>query len=132
MDTNTLLARRPLFLLAVSLVCLVAFVHNPGPLGHKVYGISGALIALAGASVSARHVYIQNLPPDQLPGCGPGLDYMLDVFPVTEILEEVFRGSGECAEVLWRFLGLTIPGWTLVIFLCMVAAGLYQAFRSNA
>ena len=113
----------------VGLICLVAFVHNPKTWGNRVYGIIGAGFALAGAAIAARHVWLQNLPPDQVPECGPGLEYMLRVFPVSKVIDMVFTGSGECAEVLWRFLGLTIPGWTLVAFVVIIVLALYQSFR---
>ena len=41
-----------------------------------------------------------------------------------EALSIVFRGSGECADVQWVFLGLTIPGWTLVVFTAFTVFGL--------
>jgi disulfide bond formation protein DsbB len=69
-----------------------------------------------GTVVAGRHVWLQNLPEDQVPECGPGIEYLLDAFPLMEALSLVFRGSGECADVQWVFLGLTIPGWTLVVF----------------
>ena len=117
------------FFVVTGLICLVAFLHNPKAWGNKVYGILGAISALAGAAVAARHVWLQNLPPELVPECGPGLDYMLRVFPLGQVVEMVFTGSGECAEVAWRFLGLTIPGWTLVVYLVILLVALYQAFR---
>lgn len=120
------------FFVLVGLTCLVAFVHNPTTWGNKVYGIIGAGFALAGAAIAGRHVWLQNLPPDQVPECGPGLDYMLRVFPMRKVIDMVFTGSGECAEVLWRFLGLTIPGWSLVAFVVIIVLALYQAFRRYA
>ncbi|MDJ0958981.1 MAG: disulfide bond formation protein B [Arenicellales bacterium] len=117
------------FFVVTGLICLVAFIHNPKTWGNKVYGIVGAVSALAGAAVAARHVWLQNLPPELVPECGPGLDYMLRVFPLGQVVEMVFTGSGECAEVAWRFLGLTIPGWTLVVYLVILLVALYQAFR---
>ena len=117
------------FFVVTGLICLVAFLHNPKAWGNKVYGILGAISALAGAAAAARHVWLQNLPPELVPECGPGLDYMLRVFPLGQAVEMVFTGSGECAEVAWRFLGLTIPGWTLVVYLVILLVALYQAFR---
>ena len=117
------------FFVVTGLICLVAFIHNPQAWGNKVYGILGAISALAGAAVAARHVWLQNLPPELVPECGPGLDYMLRVFPLGQVVEMVFTGSGECAEVAWRFLGLTIPGWTLVVYLVILLVALFQAFR---
>ena len=119
------------FFVLIGLICLIAFVHNPKSWGNKVYGILGAVCALAGAAVSARHVWLQNLPADLVPECGPGLDYMLRVFPLQKVIDMVFTGSGECAEVAWRFMGLTIPGWTLVAYVIITVLALYQAFRST-
>ena len=105
-------------------VFLLAAIHNPYPLGRRIYAGLLGLIALIGLAIAGRHVWIQNLPPDQVPACGPGLDYMLEVFPLTEALTMVFQGSGECAEVLWSFLGLTIPGWMLVVFSAYLIAAI--------
>jgi protein dithiol:quinone oxidoreductase len=82
-----------------------------------------ALVAVSGAGVAARHVYIQSLPPDKVPVCGATLDYMLDVFPLTEVLRKVLTGSGECAKVDWTFLGLSMPGWVLIMLLLLGTAG---------
>lgn len=79
---------------------------------------------MTGAGIAARHVWLQNLPADQVPACGPGLAYMLEQFPLMRMLEKVLAGSGECAESAWTFLGLTIPGWSLVWF---VLLGLFLA-----
>lgn len=119
------------FFVVIGLICLVAFIHNPKTWGHRVYGVLGALAAVAGAAVAGRHVWLQNLPPDQVPECGPGLDYMLRVFPMRKVIDMVFTGSGECAEVAWRFLGLSIPGWTLVVYILIAAIALYQVFRRS-
>lgn len=113
----------------IGVLCLVAFIHNPGSWGNKVYGITGVVLAAIGAAVAGRHVWIQNLPPELVPECGPGLDYMLRVFPLAKVVDMVFTGSGECAEVVWQFLGLSIPGWTLVAYVVIAVIALYQAFR---
>ena len=41
---------------------------------------------------------------------------MLDTMPLFDVLREVFYGAGECAEVMWTFLGISIPGWALIWF----------------
>jgi disulfide bond formation protein DsbB len=110
--------------MGIAAVLLVAAIHNPGGWGVRVYGALVTLVAAIGASIAGRHIWLQNLPPDQVPECGPGLDYILEVFPLSEALQMVLHGSGECAEVLWRFLGLTIPGWTLVAFSGFILYGL--------
>ena len=112
------------FVMALAVVFLVAAIHNPDSWGRRVYGLLVAFFAASGAAVAGRHVWVQNLPPDQVPECGPGLDFMLETFPVAKVLQMVLSGSGECAEVVWSFLGLSIPGWTLVIFVVIFVAAL--------
>ena len=115
--------------LLVGLVALVAGIHGPGRTGRRVYGGLGALFALAGAGVAARHLWLQNLPPEAVPDCGPGLDYMFDVFPMLDALKLVFKGSGECANVDWALLGLSMPGWVLIAFVALALFLLWVGFR---
>ena len=79
-------------------------------------GLTG-LASLSGAGVAAWQVRLQNLPADLVPACGPGLDYMLETMPFTDMLAKVFKGSGECAEVSWTLLGLSLPAWSLVFLI---------------
>ena len=115
--------------IALGAVFLVAACHNPYAAGRRGYGLITAVLAALGVAVAGRHVWLQNLPAEEVPACGPGLAYILENFPPTSAFELVLRGSGECAEVTWRFLGLTIPGWTLVVFLAFLLFGLQQTFR---
>jgi disulfide bond formation protein DsbB len=106
---------------SLGLVFLLAALHGAGTAGARAWGVVILLTAGASASISARHVWLQNLPPDQVPACGPGLDYLLDVFGLAEGLKMVFHGSGECAEVVWSLLGLSMPAW---VFICFAVLGL--------
>jgi disulfide bond formation protein DsbB len=96
---------------------LMAALFNPKSMFIK---LSLWLASLAGigwaTGVAARHVWLQHLPADQVPSCGPGLDYWLDTLPMQQVLNEVLAGSGECASVDWRFLGLSIPEQSLIFF----------------
>ncbi len=112
--------------IATAGVALIAALHNPGVMGIKVYGALSVLTAAGGAGLSIRQLYLQSLPADQVPACGPGLDYLMDVFPLTEVLTMVLSGDGTCAEVVWQFLGISIPGWTLVGFIGLIAIGVFQ------
>jgi disulfide bond formation protein DsbB len=85
-----------------------------------------------GGGVAARHVWLQNLPADQVPACGPALDYMMDVFPFLEVLNMVLSGSGECAKIDWLFLGITLPMWSLFVFVGLAVIGLFQLLRRHA
>jgi disulfide bond formation protein DsbB len=116
--------------LALAVIFLVAAVHGPGRIGALVY--SGLLITAAsiGTALAARHVWLQNLPRSQVPECGPGLEYLVKRLPLTEALEKIFTGSGECAEVGWTFLGLSIAGWALLWFLLFGAFAMYLALAA--
>ena len=101
--------------IALGVAFLVAAIHNPSGWGRGVYVMLLPLVGMAAAAVSARHVWLQNLPKDQVPACGPDLDFMLDTFPFLEVLRTVLSGSGECANIAWQFLGLSMPAWVLIL-----------------
>lgn len=113
--------------MALAVVFLIAALHNPLGWGSRIYGALILLLGAAGAAVAGRQVWLQGLPPEQVPECGPPLDYMLDVLPLAEVINTVLSGSGECAEVDWTFLGLSIAGWALPMF---VLLGLMGAVRN--
>lgn len=103
--------------LLAALVFVVGAVHNPaGCVGRGVYAGLGALAAALGVVVAARHVWLQSLPSESVPSCGPGLDYMMEVLPLWSVISRVLSGSGECAEIHGLLLGMSIPQWTLVGF----------------
>lgn len=120
-----------IFVILVGVVALVAFIHHPAGVGRRIYAFFTGLMALLGGGVSARHVWIQNLPEDQVPACGPGLEYMFEHFPLMKALELLFMGDGNCADVVWTFLGLSIPGWTLLAFCGLLLVSLWQGLRKS-
>ncbi len=115
--------------IGVGLFFLLAALHNPGGRGSRVYALLIGVVAAAGSAVAGRHVWLQHLPPDQVPSCGPGFDYIMESFPLSEALSMIFRGSGECAEVHWQFLGLSMPGWTLIWFVGLGVFGVWNNLR---
>lgn len=117
--------------MGVGLVSLVAALHGPESLGLRVYGFLLVVTAGAGLGVAGRQLWLQNLPADQVPACGPSVDYMLDVLPFMEVLTTALKGTGDCAAVVWRFLGLSIPGWSAVFFVLLVVLGLVMLFHRN-
>jgi disulfide bond formation protein DsbB len=115
----------------IGVVALLAFLHNPGWLGQKLYGLLLSVGGLTGISIAGRHLWLQSLPADEVPDCGMGLNYMLDTMPFLQVLKEVLYGSGECAEVHWRFLGLSMPGWTLVWYIVFTVGTITVLMVSN-
>lgn len=103
-------------------IFFLAAVHPAGSRGRLVYALLLGLVALVGSGVAGRHVWLTMLPPDRVPACGPGLDFMLGALPLGEALAMVFTGSGECAKVSWRFLGLSMPAW---VFLALFFLGIF-------
>jgi disulfide bond formation protein DsbB len=104
---------------------LSAWLHSPAGWGARVYGVLLALAALLTMGVAARHVWIQHLPEDALPSCGAGLKYLLEEFPLGDVIRKVLTGSGECHQVNWTFLSLAMPTWVLLAAAALGALGLY-------
>ena len=115
--------------IGLGIVFLLAAFHNPVGFGRYLYAGLLLLIAAGGATVAGRHAWLQRLPEDQLPACGPGLDYMWENFPFAEAINMVFMGSGECAEIVWQFLGLSMPEWVLINVIGLGSIGVWNNLR---
>ena len=118
------------FVVLWGVIALLGALHNPRNWGRKVYGALCGLAALAGAAVAARHVWLQHLPADQVPACGPSLDYMLENLPFQETLHVILAGDGNCAVIDWTFLGFSIPQQTLAVFSVAILVCLWQVLRT--
>jgi disulfide bond formation protein DsbB len=116
-------------LIAVLLALAGAAAHGAKGWGRGVWALLVGVASAVGAGIAGWHVRMQNLPPDQIPGCGPGIDYLLEVMPAVEALQEVFTASGECAKVDWTLFGLAMPVWTLLAFLGFATAGVWNNLR---
>lgn len=114
---------------AIGVGFLLAALHDPRRWGAAVYAVLIGLAALATIGVAARHIWIQHLPEGSVPACGATLDYMLDVFPLADVVRRVLTGSGECAKVTWTFLTLSMPAWVLMAAAGLGAGGLYTNLR---
>ncbi|WP_043113690.1 disulfide bond formation protein B [Solimonas soli] len=104
-------------LAGVGLAFLLAAIHGPKGRGRWVYSGLTVLAAAIGAFIAGRHVWLQSLPPDQVPACGPTLDYLLSFMPVTEVVMTILKGDGNCAKIDAQWLGLTLPAWSLIGFI---------------
>ncbi|MEE9552600.1 MAG: disulfide bond formation protein B [Gammaproteobacteria bacterium] len=110
--------------IAIAIISLIATIHGPGKIFTWIYSSLIDIAALCGAGVAGRQIWLQHLPADQVPECGPGLEYMLEAFPLGEALNMILSGSGECAEVQWRFIGLSIAEWSLFCFVIFIILSL--------
>jgi disulfide bond formation protein DsbB len=120
-----------LAVIVLGIAFALAAAHGPGRLGRGVYGALILVAALGGAGVAGRHLWLQSLPPERVPACGPGLDYMLDTFPLRETLLTVLSGSGECAKVDWSLLGLAMPAWVMIAVVVLGAFGVWNNWRRS-
>ncbi len=135
MEHQMLLAPCPLCILqrimviVTGIIALIAAIQNPRELGIRIYGALVVVSAATGGGIAIRQLWLQSLPEDLVPACGASLDYLLDVFPLMDVLSMVLTGDGTCAEVLFTFLGISIPGWTLVGFVGLIVIGMFQVLR---
>jgi protein dithiol:quinone oxidoreductase len=122
------LVQRGFFLFVLAIFALAA-IHGRR---KAVYGASGFLFAAGGAAVASRQVWLQHLPKDKVPQCGPDLYFMLENFPLAQTLQKLFTGTGECAVVDWTFLGLSIAEWSLGWFVALALYALWLAVRRTS
>ena len=116
-------------LVGVGVLCLLGILFKPGKIGARLLAAGVTLFSITGLAIAARQVWLQNLPADQVPECGPDLSFMLDSFPLMEVITTVLQGSGECAEIQWQFLSLSMPAWMVLIFSVMVLISLRLLFQ---
>ena len=114
--------QRVWFFLAAALAW-VSLVHNPR---WGIYPVLILLMTVIGAYFSIRQLWLQSLPEDQVPACGPDLQYMIDVLPMSDVLSAMTSGTGDCAKTAWSFLGITLPGWALIGFVTVAACAFMQ------
>ncbi len=99
---------------ALGVIFLLTALHAPRRWGSRVYALLIALAAAATIAVAGRQIYLQHLPPGEVPSCGAPLSVMLRFLPLTAVIRKVLTGSGECGIIDWTFLGLSMAEWVLM------------------
>ena len=120
LDPCPLCIMQRIAVLMIGLVGLSAFILAKTEFSQKLHASLMGLSAVFGIGVAGRHVWIQSLPADQIPTCGPSLEYMVDTLPWAEVLTVMLRGNGNCADAQWAFMGLSMPLWVLLWFVGFV------------
>lgn len=118
-------------MIAAGVVFLAGAIHGPRGTGRWVYAALATLASGAGVAIAGRHVWLQGLPPDQVPACGPTLDYLMGMLPLREVIETVLKGDGECAKVAGEWLGISLPAWTLLGFVALALLALVSPLLSR-
>jgi len=126
MMINSRMIYLAMFLACAGLIALVAAAHNPSVPGRRIYSALLVVMAAIGGGVAIRHVYLEHNPP-KIFDCGADVGFMLESFPLTEALPMIFRGTGDCTKVPWRFLGLSIAEWSLICFAILIVAAVLAA-----
>lgn len=116
---------------ALGALFLLAFLQGPKTWGRRIYGLLLTLASLAGLAVAGRHTWLQHLPADEVPACGPGLEFWMESLPADQVFQKVFQGSGECAEVVWTFIGLSIPELSVIAFILFLLYSLKLLFLAR-
>ncbi len=106
-------------MIAAGAFFLLGALHNPKWPVQWAYAALADLAAIAGALIAARHVWLQNLPPDQVPACGPTLDYLMGVFPLSDVVVMILKGDGNCAKIDAAWMGISLPAWTMISFIAL-------------
>ena len=116
MPCNLCILQRVVFF-AIGVLFLLASLKPVRYAGRKIMGVLILLASGVGIGIAGRHVWLQNLPPELVPDCGPSLQMMLQDNSVWSAVSSVLSASGSCAEIKWQFLGLSMPTWTLISFI---------------
>jgi protein dithiol:quinone oxidoreductase len=111
-------------IVALGIVFLIAALHPARRAGAVVYGILIFLTAGAATWVAGRHVWIQHQPYGSVPSCGAPLDALMEMFPLGEVVRRVMTGGGECGVIDWSFLGVSMPGWVLIMAVTLGLVGI--------
>ena len=114
--------------LLVGLICLISCCHNPRGYGQKIYYLLASCTSFFGMYLAGKQIWLQHLPKDEIPACTPPVSYMLDNFPLQDVISFMFHGTGECAKVQWQLLGLSIPSWSFIAFTLLSIVFLYFLF----
>lgn len=113
---------------AIGIVALVGAIHGPRRgIALKAYGVLVSLFALLGGGTAIRQSWLQHNPPKAV-SCGADLEGLIENLPLTQALPKIFSGTGDCAIVTWRFLGLSIAEWALIWFALILVATIWAAF----
>ena len=111
--------------------CALAAVHNPKQFGQKVYSSLSLTLVLAGIYFSGKQLWLQSLPGSHVPSCGFPVRHLFENFSTIEAITMLLQGDGNCADVRWQLMGLSMPGWVMVCFVGFGTIGVIQFLRKS-
>ena len=111
------------------LIALLAIIQNPESWGGRIYAFLQLPVAILGMAIALRQVWLQSLPTDQVPACGPGINFLLQEFPISKVVQVVWAGSSDCAIVTWRFWTLSMATWSAILFGVLFLLSLFTMLK---
>lgn len=107
-------------LVGCALICLVACLHRPAARGWNLYALSLLLAALAGSGVAGAQVWLQTSALEEK---GLALGMLERILPAGpgDLHAELLH----CAEINWSLFGISLPEWSLLLFIALMLPGLY-------
>ena len=125
LDPCPLCIMQRIAVLLVGLVALSGSIFSVDVMKEKMHFALLFIVSCFGIAVAGRHVWIQSLPADQVPTCGPSLEYMVETLPWADVLSIMLKGNGNCADMQWSFIGLSMPQCVLLWFVGFALVSVY-------
>ena len=117
--------QRYLFLSAILFAISIAYLEK-----LKYFFVTLNLISLfLGTLISAKQVRLQYRPGSNSFECGGELSVDQESFSFSKILKILSDSNHNCSEILWSFLGISIAGWALVIFVFLIILNIFAIFQ---
>jgi disulfide bond formation protein DsbB len=54
---------------------------------------------------------------------------MIETFPLQRAIPMIFKGSGDCTQIDWTFLGGSIANWSFLCFCAVIVMALWMLRR---
>ena len=120
-------SQRIVFIL-IGLLFLVFSFLNPTRLIKFIHFASLSVVNIVGMVFAIKHILIQGKWITVPAECGIDLDYMFENFPIREAFSLLFKGTGDCSEIDWLFLGLSLPQLALIAYImfCVITFYIYK------
>lgn len=89
------------------------------------------LISILGMVLAGRQMWLQHFPTTDNSECGVGIQYMLQVLPLQEVMQKIFSGTAECTQRGWTFLALDMADWAFVWFALFLVLTIYLFLKER-
>mgnify|MGYP003524809228 FL=1 len=114
----------------IGLTALLAYFTQSSLVILKIFRAMIVVFAMTGAVIAGRHAWLIRFPESFECGISPE-EAFLNALPLAQWWPTMFEANGDCADTSWKFLLLTIPDWSLIVFIIIGGATLFSGFRSK-